>query len=105
MTTFARWISQVIRGDWNIMKWLRSIDCECDEGTFLQAVKCGDLNIMKWFKKERCPWDETIFTAAARRGVLQKFSVAAIEWMSLEQGHFYRCFKRWRLSCYFTMDA
>jgi hypothetical protein len=74
-----RWAA--VRGDWNIMKWLREIGCPWGSETFPAAVRNEnfDLEVLKWLKINKCPWGPSnsafgaimAFTAAVRRGDLK----------------------------------
>lgn len=47
-----------------VLKWLKSIDCPWNEYTTHNAAKYGDLGMLKWLKDNECPFGKTIVTSA-----------------------------------------
>ena len=68
----------VLRGEFDIIKWLRSPEheggpCPWGKGVCTRAARCGDLETLKWLRSAEhtegpCPWDENTCYFAAVNG-------------------------------------
>ena len=58
-------------GRLEVLKWLRSKGCPCDEVTYAYAATRGHLEVLKWLRSEDCPWDEWACSQAAGYGHLE----------------------------------
>jgi hypothetical protein len=66
----------VIKGDFDLIKWLLANSCPFSPNTFELAVEYGNLDILKWLKVTKCPFSPHTFSFAAGGGDLK-----ILEWL------------------------
>jgi hypothetical protein len=55
-------------GNFNVLKYLRSIHCPWDGRICASAAKNGHLDVIKWCRQNGCEWDKWTCYNAARNG-------------------------------------
>ena len=60
----VRWCSSGC-GHMEILEWLRSEGCPCEEMACMGAGASGHLEMLKWLRSEGCPWDGNTWLNAA----------------------------------------
>jgi hypothetical protein len=59
------------RGNFEIFKYLRNLDCAWNEFTCSMIAGSGNFEMFIWARRHGCPWEERTCASAARRGFFE----------------------------------